>query len=144
MEQILSKFLNGVGDKLYRDLIEHYIQNLSKSKLQEAVLEETSLLPVELQVYVMDYIDIATNRFSYEKAFWEGASCKQAVHIIIDSAMKFLPLKGYIPTIWTAYEPQNEGLTFHLFQIPTLSIAYSASTQKAQRKFMGIKKGFFG
>jgi hypothetical protein len=39
---------------------------------------------------------------------------------------------------------QDEELAMQLFQIPTLSFAYSASSQRAQRRFMGIRKGIFG
>ena len=43
-----------------------------------------------------------------------------------------------------ALEPSNHELAFGLFQICTLSFAYSASIQRKQRKFMGIRKGIFG
>ena len=92
----------------------------------------------------MDYIDITNIRFSSDQAFWKEANCKQAFETIIETAINFLPIKDHIPTIQAAYERENQELAFQLFQIPTLSFAYSASTQKAQRKFMGIKKGILG
>ena len=144
MKQILSEFLNSAGDKLYRELIQYHIQKQSTSKLQDAVLGETSLLSEELQTHIMDYIDVTNTRFTCDQAFWKEANCKQAFETIIETAINFLPIKDRIPTILAAYEPENQELAFKLFQIPTLSFAYSASTQKAQRKFMGIKKGIFG
>ena len=144
MNQILSEFLNGAGDKLYRELIQYHVQKQSTSKLQDAVLGETSLLSEELQTHILDYIDVTNNRFSYDQAFWKKTNCKQAFETIIEMAINFLPIKDRIPTIRAAYEPANQELAFQLFQIPTLSFAYSASTQKTQRKFMGIRKGIFG
>jgi hypothetical protein len=144
MKQLLSEFLKGAGDKLYRELIQYHIQKQSPSKLQESVLGETSLLSEELQTHIIAYIDVTNSRFSYDQAFWREANCKQAFETIIETAINFLPIKDRIPTIRAAYEPENQELAFQLFQIPTLSFAYSASTQKDQRKFMGIKKGIFG
>jgi len=144
MEKILSKFMKGAADKPYRELIQHHIKRQSTSELQYAVLGEQDRLPEELQKMVMDYIDMTNAQLGYNQLFWRHASCMQAFEMIIDIAIKFFPIRHQIPTIESAFEPENQELAFQLFQIPTLSFAYSASTQRAQRKFMGIRKGIFG
>ncbi|MBI4527199.1 MAG: hypothetical protein HY695_25685 [Deltaproteobacteria bacterium] len=55
-----------------------------------------------------------------------------------------LPLDNVIASIEDSLDPRNHELAFQLFQIPTLGFAYSASTQRKQQKFMGIRKGLFG
>lgn len=144
MKYILTEFLSGAGDKPYRELIQHHVRKQSTLKLQESVLGETYLLPQELQLLIMDYVDMTNAQFADNQDFWREASCRQAFEKIIETAINFLPIQDRIPTIQEALKPENQELAFQLFQIPTLSFAYSASTQRAQRKFMGIKKGIFG
>jgi hypothetical protein len=144
MKDILSEFLKGAGDRPYRELIQHHLRKQSTKRLQEGVLGEISLLPKGLQSLMMDYIDVTNNRFSYDKNFWSKANCRQAFEQIITTAIDFLPIKDRISTIQAAFKPENQEIAFQLFQIPTLSFAYSASTQRAQRKFMGIRKGILG
>jgi len=144
MRQLLSEFMEGAADRSYRELIQHHMKKQSTSKLQQAVLGEASLLPEELQPMVMDYIDETNSRLSYDQDFWTNASCRQAFEEIMEIAINFLPIQNLISTIESAFEPENQELAFQLFQIPTISFAYSASTQRAQRKFMGIRKGIFG
>ncbi len=144
MKQTISELLKAIGNEPYRNLIGSLIQKHSTKHLQHQVLGEASLLPKELQGYVMDYIDVTNNRFAYRGDFWQGASCEQAFVIVMDTALNFLPIKDRCPTWRAAYEPENQELAYSLFMIPTMSIAYSASMNKAQRKLMGIKKGIFG
>jgi hypothetical protein len=144
MRNILSEFLEGAGNKPYRELIEQHIKKQSISKLQQAVLGETSMLPKELRPLIMDYIDETNLRFSYDQDFWEKTNCRQAFEQIMAIALNFLPIRNQISNIESVFKPENQVLAFQLFQIPTLSFAYSASTQRAQRKFMGIRKGIFG
>jgi hypothetical protein len=144
MRKILAEFMKGAADSPYRELIQHHIKKQSTSKLQQAALGEASLLPKELQPMVMDYIDETSSQFSYDQDFWTNASCRQAFEEIIEIAINFLPIQNQISTIESAFKPENQELAFQLFQVPTISFAYSASTQKKQRKFMGIRKGIFG
>ena len=141
--KILSEFMEGAGHRPYRELIQHHIKKQSASKLQQAVLGEASLLPEELQSMVMDYIDKTNSRLSYDQNFWANASCRQAFEQIMEIAINFLPIQNFI-SFESAFEPENQEIAFQLFQIPTLSFAYSASTQRTLRKFMGIRKGIFG
>lgn len=144
MKQIVSEFLEGSGNKPYRELIQHHLRKQSAEEIQKAVLGESSLLPEELQTIIMDYIDMTNELFSYNKSFWSTANCRQAFEQIIQVAIDFLPIKERIPTLQSAFKRENQELAFQLFQIPTLSFAYSASTQRTQRKFIGIRKGIFG
>lgn len=144
MKKILSEFMEGAADRPYRELIQHHIRKQSTSKLQRSVLGEASLLPEELQPMVMDYIDETNSQLSHDHDFWAKANCREAFKKIIEIAIHFLSIQKRIPTVESAFNPENQELAFQLFQIPTVSFAYSASTQKKQRKFMGIRKDIFG
>jgi hypothetical protein len=143
-EHPLTEFLREVGDRPYRELVQHHIRKTGTRKLKQAVLGESQSLPQQLQVRIIDYIDETNARFAYDQAFWAQATCRHAFEQIIDAAIHVLPLRGIIESIDDALKPRNQELAFQLFQISTLSFAYSASTQRQQRKFMGIRKGFFG
>lgn len=140
----LSQFLTSAGDRPYRDLIAYHIKRQSARKLQEAVLGEISLLPAHVRSSVEGYIDDINLRYGYDKNFWETTTCRKAFDLIIEAAAERLPLKDTIETVEDALRPENHELAFQLFQIPTLSFAYSASGQRKQRKFMGIRKAIFG
>jgi len=139
--KILSEFMKGAAERPYRELIQHHIKKQSTSKLQQAVLGETSLLPEELQPMVMDYIDETNSKLSYDQDFWVNASCREAFGQTMKIAINFLPIQNRINSVESAFESDNQELAF---QLQPLRFAYSASTQRAQRKFMGIKKGIFG
>jgi len=134
----LLDFLNGAGDKPYRELVQYHIKRTSTRDLQKAVLGETSLLPEWLQSSIVTYIDETNDRFGYDSVFWAQATCRQAFEAIMNVAIKVLPMGSVIASIDDALNPKNHEMAFQLFQIPTLSFAYSASTQRKQRKFMGM------
>lgn len=144
MRNILSEFIEGTADRPYRELIQYHIKRQSTAKLQQAVLGEAALLPEELQQLVVDYIDKTNSQLAYNRDFWANASCRHAFEKIIEIAINFLPIQDQISTIESTFKVENQELAFQLFQIPTLSFAYSASTQKEQRKIMGIRKGILG
>jgi hypothetical protein len=137
-ENIMFNFLEGAGHRPYRKLVQEQIKKLSTKKLQQAVLWECSNLPENMHDLVMNYIDETNKRFGNDKVFWESANCQRAFDEIIETAIEVLPLHERIASIDDALRPENQELAFQLFQITTLSFAYSASTQRAQRKFMGI------
>lgn len=139
---MLAQFLKGAGERPYRELIQWHIRKQSTSKLQQACLGETANLPEDLRPLVMDYIDATNARFGYDQRFWIEATCRSAFEEIIKIAIELLQIKERITSLEDALRPENQELAFSVFQISTLSFAYSASTQKAQRKFMGISKGF--
>jgi hypothetical protein len=109
-----------------------------------AVLWEVSNLPESFQDKAELYIDRVNQKLVHNKRFWVEANSYFAYKVIIDIAVKCFPLDNRIVSHEDTLKPENNELAFILFQIPTLSFAYSASTQRKQRKFMGIRKGLFG
>ena len=71
-------------------------------------------------------------------------TCREAFQAIIEIAVESLPIGDRVASANEALEPSNHELAFGLLQICTLGFAYSASTQRQQREFMGIRKGIFG
>jgi len=143
-ESQLSEFLRTAGHRPYRELIEYHIARQSTHKLAEAALGEGTMVPWRLRPFVMGYIDAINAKLAYDKTFWQTATCREAFDAIIGVGIEALPLKGTIDSVEAALRAENHELSFQLFQLATVNFAYSASTQRAQRKFMGIRKGLFG
>ena len=143
MREYLTEFLDGADKNLYRDLIQYHIRKSTISKIKMAVLAEILQLPEELRSLITDFIDVTNVRFAYDSSFWHEASCKEALERIIETAIDHLPIRHCIATIEDALLPENQELAFQIFQITTLNFAYSASRERGQRKFMGIRKGLF-
>lgn len=142
-EGILSKFLDGAGDRPYKELVQAHIRKQSTSKLQQAVSWETSNLPKSISAQIESFIDAINERFAYDNDFWKEVTCLEAFTSFMLTAFEFLPINDRIKSIEASFESENQEIAFQIFQIATLSFAYSASTQKKQRKFMGIRKGLF-
>ena len=142
-EGILSKFLDGAGDRLYRELVQSHIRKQSTQKLHQAVLWETSNLPENISAQIESFIDAINERFAYDNDFWKEITCIEAFTSFMLAAFEFLPINDRIKSIEASFDFENQEIAFQIFQIATLSFAYSASTQKKQRKFMGIRKGLF-
>ena len=140
----MSYFLQNGGHRPYRELIQEHLRRQPTRKLQEASVWEITNLPEAAQDEATAYIDAINARFGHDKDFWATASCQGAFEAIIEIAIAMLPLEDRIKSVESALHPENQELTFSLFQIPTISFAYSASTQRTQRRFMGIRKGLFG
>ena len=140
----MSDFLEGAGHRPYRELVQKYLRSGSTGELHQASLLEITNLPEAAQDGATYYIDATNARFGYDQGFWATASCQDAFEAIIKIAIAVLPLEDRITSVESSLRPENQELAFALFQIPTLSFAYSASTQRSQRKFMGIRKGLFG
>lgn len=142
-EGILSEFFDGASERPFRELIQAHIRRQSTAKLHQAVSWEVSNLPEIAQPKIESYIDAINERFGYDKEFWAKVTCLEAFTSFMLTAFEFLPIGSQIKSIESAFEPDNQELAFGIFQISALSFAYSASTQKKQRKFMGIRKGMF-
>jgi len=140
----LSHFLDQLGSRPYNQFVELHVQQHSTQRLQTAVLEETLSLPENLQQEVMGFIDFVNLFCAHDQHFWRVATNRDAFQRILHIAISRLPLAGVINSVDDALRPENHDLANTIFLIATLSFAYSASTQRAQRKFMGIRKGFFG
>ena len=140
----LDEFLKEAGQKPYRQLVEYHLKKKSVPELQQAAIGETDLLPQQLRPFVMGYIDDLNRQLAYDQEFWSRVTCREAFEAIIEIAVESMPIGDKVASVNEALEPSNHELAFGLFQICTLSFAYSASTQRKQRQFMGIRKGIFG
>lgn len=137
----LSKFLSQAGERPYRDLVEHHIKKQTHHQLQKAVLGEVALLPEGWADLAESWIDRVNKQFGYDKKFWETATCEEAFHAVLGIATDHFRHRGLIDSAEDALLPQNHEQAFGLFQIATLSFAYSAALEPKQREFMGIGKG---
>ena len=144
VESRLVQFMRDAGDRPYRDLVEHHLQRQSEHQLRDAAMGETLLLPAELQPHAMAYIDAVNETIGCDRGFWATATCREALGRLIDAAFDSFPISRSISSKTAMLEPENQNLTFQFFEIATLSFAYSASSQQAQRRFMGIRKNRLG
>lgn len=133
-------FLNRAGDLPYRDLVRKHYKSFSAQELQYSVLMEESLLPDSFQDQTMNYIDEVGYRLGYDQDFWKNATCNDAFKKIIRIANSMFPLREFIMSKKDAFTEPNQKILFSLFQIPTLSFAYTARLDKKMRKLFGIKK----
>jgi hypothetical protein len=140
----LAEFLRDAGDRPYRELVEHHLRRGSERQLRDAAVGEVLLLPADLQPHATKYIDVVGERLGCDRAFWATATCRTALDRVVDAAFDSFPIPATIPSKVAIFEPEHQDLAFQFFQIGTLSIAYSASSQRAQRRFMGIRRGLFG
>ena len=140
---ILSEFLDGAGDRPFRELVQAHIRRQPTAKLHQAVLWEVSNLPENIRPKIESYIDAINERFGYDQEFWAEVTCLEAFTSFMLTAYEFLPIGDRIKSIESSFEDDNQAIAFGIFQISALRFAYSASTQKKQRKFMGIRKGLF-
>jgi len=83
-------------------------------------------------------------RLGSDSQFWATATCREAYDRFIELAIDVSDDEAFLGSAEDPLWLQDEELAMQLFQIPTLSFAYSASSQRAQRRFMGIRKGIFG
>lgn len=136
----LVEFLDGAANRPYRGLIQYHIRRQSTQQLLHAGIGERELLPEQHRGAVLVYIDAVNGAVGYDREFWATATCGEAMRVILRIADSSFELAGQIcPGDPLASADQN--LAFQLFQIPTLNFAYSASQDRRQRKFMGIRKG---
>ena len=142
-EQLVSDFLQGAGDRPYRKLVEYHIRKKSTEKLSAACMGTTELLPENLRASIKRYIDVTNMLYGHNQNFWQDATCRDAFLSIIEAAIEVVPIGDFIGSTDDAFRTENQELAFNLFQITTLSFAYSASSQRRQRSFMGIRKGIF-
>jgi len=140
----LADFLRDAGNRPYRIFIEFHLRRTSTRKLMLASAGTGELLPPKMQPMIMEFIDYINSRFGYDEIFFTQFTCRQAFEAIIGMAIEKLPMGKNFRLPSDAFKPENDELAFNIFQIVTFSFAYSASTQRKQRKFMRIRKGLFG
>ena len=139
----LVLLLRNSGHEPYRKFVEYHMRRQSIEQLQMAATGATELLPEEIQHLMIEFIDATINAIGYDQHIWKHADVKTAFGLVIQTAIRSLPLENWMRSEQDAYTAENHELAFNLFQIVTGNFAYSASTRRKQRKFMGIRKGFF-
>jgi hypothetical protein len=80
----------------------------------------------------------------FDAQFWATATCRDAYEQFVGIAIDVFASQEFSGAPDDPLWLQDEDLAFQLFQIPILTFAYSASGQRRQRQFMGIRKGLFG
>ncbi len=140
---VLSDFLARTSHRPYRELVQHHVRKQSTSQLMAGATGTVELLPKDAQRLTIEFIDALNEKLAHDERFWRHADVKTAFGKIIQIAIGFLPIWHQIGSERDAYEERNHELAFNIFQVATLSFAYSASKTRAQRKFMGIRKGLF-
>lgn len=146
----LSRFLSNAAEVPYRELVQKHARRWSTSHLAQATMSESanlaSLVGQDLSEWpqLMTFIDSVNEEMGYDRDFWETASCGHALARILAIADRTLGLGGGVSPLKRALSPDSQELGFLLFQIATLSFAYSASNQRGYRRLMGISKGIFG
>ena len=133
-------FIDEFWDVFYRKLIEFHVRKHSTKFLSDACMGETMLLPKRFQEKMADYID-EVNKKICTTYYWETTDCTQAFFDILEIAIELFEINNIMDTSNDTFRPENQKLAFSLFWIPTLNIASSASQDRKQRKFMGIRKG---
>ncbi len=137
----LTTFLMDVGDKRYRDLVQHHLRKQSIEQLQQSMHGELELLPPHFLPQAEEFIDVVNEKLVYDKAFWKSATVQEAFNSIMEISTKVFannPIKES-----GALSPENHELAMGLFQMSTMNFAYSAASDKNMRKYTGIKKGLF-
>ncbi len=107
-EGILSKFLDGAGDRPFRELVRAHIRKQSTAKLHQAVLWEISNLPENISAKIESYIDAINERFGYDNEFWKEVTCLEAFTSFMLTAFEFLPISDRIKSIESSFEAENQ------------------------------------
>jgi len=141
---VLTEFMSGAASQHYRDLVQHHLRKQSTEQLITGLMGTVELLPDKAQRHAMEFTDAVIDRIGYDQHFWRHADVKTAFGYVIQEAIKTLDISEWMSAEVDAYQDENHELAFNLFQIATLNFAYSASMDRKQRKFMGIRKGIFG
>ena len=151
-DTILTATIHKVGQTPYRKFIEYLIKEHSTMVLQQRAMggintlsEAAPELAHRLQPAMMAFIDHINAKYGMDWYFWQSATCENAIWVFIAEGINRLPVAPLLTRPEDALVPgKNQLVAYVLYQVPTMSFAYSASTQKEQRKFMGIRKGLFG
>lgn len=137
----LYEFVKKAGMRPYRELIQHHIRRQNAKQLMDASNGEAASLPDPIQPQVMSFIDVLNERLMVSKEFWHHATCREAVDAILEIANYHFDLDFDLPMSPERMSGLEQELAFGLFQIATLSFAYTAVEQQGAREFMGIRKG---
>ena len=138
----LSQFLLDTGERPFRELVRHHVERQSATQIRQAVMGEAAALPKELQPMVESFIDQLNEQLLPRREFWQEATCRDSLNAVLDLANEHLGLSFELPVDEAKMSGVEQELALELFQIATLSFAYSAVDQPKARKFMGIPTKF--
>ena len=139
----LASFMAEAGERPYRELVEHHVRRQTEKQLRESGVWEVSRLPVGMRALGSTFIDVVNERLAYDAEFWATASCRDAYKRIMGIAIEVFDHDALISSGDDPFWLDDQELAFGLFQIPTLTFAYSAISQRSMRKFRNIRKGLF-
>ena len=138
----LSQFLLDAGERPFRELVLHHLERESATQMRQAVMGEVAALPKELQPMVGSYIDKLNEQLLPRREFWQESTCRDSLNAVLDLSNEHLGLSFELPVDVAKMSGVEQELALELFQIATLSFAYSAVDQPKARKFMGIPTKF--
>lgn len=141
--QALLDFVDGVGSKPYRKLVEEHLRAKSSEELLEALRMQLELLPPEVRTHITHFLDLARTRLGNDPSFWSSASCRQAADLISGIVGEALPTDKFIDAFASAIRDGRADPSLVFFEMATLNFASLASYQSEWRKVMGIRKGLF-
>ncbi len=116
----------------YAQLVERHLYRQTPAQRMAGVAGTVRLLPAPIQPLVEGFID-RWNERAYDAAFWSRDTAAVFDEIIADGRR----------LLASASVDQDDETLFNLFNIITLSFAYSAHDQPKMRKFMGLKTAGF-
>ena len=138
----LSQFLLDAGERPFRELVRRHLERQSATQMRQAVMDEASALPKELQPMVESYIDELNEQLLPRCEFWQKSTCRDAVNAVLDLCNEHLGLSFELPVDAAKMSGVEQELAVELFQIATLNFAYIAVDQPSARNFMGIPTRF--
>jgi len=141
--QTLLDFVDGVGKKPYRTLVEEHLRTKSSKELLEALGLQLELLPPDARMHIMRFLELARTKLGNDPSFWSSASCREAADLIAGIVGEALPTDDFIETFASAIRDGKVDPSLVFFEMATLNFASLAAYQVEWRKVMGIRKGLF-
>jgi len=142
-ESDLSKHLRNAQYALYRKLVRQHCKSAgwSAGPLVGTVQAELAGLPDGMQDTVIRFID-ELNVDMGNPVFWRVSTCEDAFLRTMKIAIRIFGSASTFDGAQEAFRSEHHELAFTLYQVATLSWAYTAVLEPATRRAMGIKKGW--
>ena len=138
-----EQYIRSVAKRPYRKLVEERFRSAGAPQLEDALQAAERRFPQRLQQFLPGYLEAASAKFLSSRLFWQVSSCREAFANILELATETMPDDD----LRQAYrEPFADGgvIAQHVFEVSTASFAVAAAASPRQRRFMGIKKHFWG
>lgn len=114
---------------LYAELIQHHLERQTPEERRRGLEGTRSLLPTRVQPAVEGFID-RWNERAFDAAFWQRDTVDVMDAIVSDARALLASLDV----------PAEDETLFNVFNIVTMSYAYSAADQPKMRAFMGLNE----